>query len=264
MLLRVGIMQINILTGNRDANQNKVAAMLDRYYTKSEHTTTIILPELWDVGYSLSNKESLGDIDGKIAVDFLGDLARKYNVWFTGGSVLAKSGKGFPNRAQVINPKGELIASYDKVHLIGLMGDDVHFLRGNKDCRFLIDNIECGCVICYDIRFCEWIRSYALNGTEVLFISAEWPEPRKDHWRALVIARAIENQMYAVACNMTGASGELNFMGGSLIVDPWGKVIYEAGEKEELIFTLIDKDEVKKAREFLPVFKDRVPELYFK
>ena len=264
ILLRVGIMQIDIETGNREANQNKVIAWLDKCYTKSEYTTAIILPEIWDVGYALSVKESVGDPEGKIAADFLGKLAKKYNVWFIGGSVLAKNDEGFSNRALVINTSGELIASYDKVHLIRLMHEDKHFLRGKKDCRFIIDNILCGCMICYDIRFCEWVRSYAINGTEVLFVSAEWPESRIDHWRALIIARAIENQMYVIACNRVGTSDNLSFGGNSLIVDPWGKIIFEGGKKEEFAFFVIDKEEVKKARSFLTVFEDRIPELYFK
>jgi predicted amidohydrolase len=257
-------MQISIVTGDRVANQNKIAGYFDKYYMKSEYTTTVVLPEIWDVGYALSKKESVGDAGGKIAADFLGALARKYNVWFVGGSVLAKSDKGYVNRAQVINPKGELIAVYDKVHLIRLMDEEKHFTRGDKDCRFIMDDTKCGCVICYDIRFCEWIRGYALNGTEVLFVSAEWPEPRISHWRALLIARAIENQMYVVACNMTGATESYNFVGNSLIVDPWGKIIFEAGKEEEFVFSLIDTEEVKKARAFLPVFENRIPELYFK
>ncbi|MCL1876386.1 MAG: carbon-nitrogen family hydrolase [Synergistaceae bacterium] len=256
-------MQIRIETGNREANQNKVSAFLDMHYTKSEYTTAIVLPEIWDVGYALSNKESVGDSEGVIAADFLGKLAKKYNVWFVGGSVLAKSERGYFNRALVINPNGELIATYDKVHLISIMDEDKHFQRGNKDCRFLIDNIKCGCVLCYDIRFCEWVRGYALNGTEVLFVSAEWPEPRIDHWRALLIARAIENQMYVVACNMTGTTEKYNFVGKSLVVDPWGKIIYEAGKEEEFAFFAINTEEVKKVRSFLPVLKERVPELYF-
>lgn len=261
-MLRVGIMQFDIVTGNREANQNKVTAWLEKYYTKSEYTTAIILPEIWDVGYALSHKESIGDEEGKTAVDFLGKLARKYNVWFVGGSVLAQNEMGFFNRAQVINPGGELVASYDKVHLIRLMDENKHFLRGKKDCRFTIDNVKCGCIICYDVRFCEWVRGYAINGTEALFISAEWPEARIDHWRALIIARAIENQMYIIACNRVGATEKWEFGGNSLIVDPWGKIVYEGGKGEEFAFHVIDTEEAKKTRSFLTVFKDRAPELY--
>jgi predicted amidohydrolase len=262
-LLRVGVMQLSIEPGNREANQNKVEYWLEKHYTKSEHTTAIVLPELWDVGYALSQKESVADIEGKIAADFLGKLAKKYNVWFVGGSVLVKNDRGFSNRAQVINPDGNLIASYDKVHLIKLMDEDKHFSRGEKDCRFAIDNVMCGCIICYDLRFCEWVRGYAINGTQVLFISAEWPSPRIEHWRALIIARAIENQMYVVACNGTGSSGNYTYGGNSLIVDPWGKIIFEGGKDEEFAFFVIDIEEVKKVRSFLTVFEDRIPSLYF-
>ena len=117
-------------------------------------------------------------------------------------------------------------------------------------------------MICYDIRFCEWLRTYALKGAEVLFVSAEWPTARADHWKTLLRARAIENQMFVVACNRCGTSGDTTFGGGSLILGPKGEILFEGGDGEEAGFATLDLKDVTDVRNFLTVFNDRVPEIY--
>ncbi|WP_448807915.1 carbon-nitrogen family hydrolase [Aminobacterium mobile] len=263
-MLRIGVLQLDIKIGDREANRLNIQKWLERTLIPTEIPTAIVLPEIWDVGYALEQAEELADPEGKGATHFLGELARTYNVWFVGGSVLAKSGNRFVNRAQVISPKGELIASYDKVHLIGLMDEDTYLAPGKKSCLFPMDGIKAGCVICYDIRFCEWLRTYAVNGAEVLFVSAEWPTVRIDHWENILQTRAIENQMYVVACNRVGTSKGTLFGGSSMVIDPWGQVVYKAGDGEEAGFVTIDTKKVEEIRTYMPIFKDRVPEIYLK
>ncbi|MEA4876975.1 MAG: carbon-nitrogen family hydrolase [Aminobacterium sp.] len=263
-MLRVGLLQLDIKIGDRVANRNNVEKWLERVMTPSEIPTAIVLPEIWDVGYALEQTSELADPEGENSVHFLGDLAQKYNIWFVGGSVLAKSGENFVNRAQVISPNGKLVTYYDKVHLIGLMDEDKYLVSGKKPCYFSIEGAKAGCVICYDIRFCEWLRTYAINGSEILFVSAEWPTARIDHWKNILKTRAIENQMYIVACNRVGTSKETLFGGASMVVDPWGKILYQAGCGEESGFITIDTEKVKEIRSYMPIFKDRVPELYLK
>jgi len=101
-----------------------------------------------------------------------------------------------------------------------------------------------------------------LKGVKLLFISAEWPSARAKHWEILLKARAIENQMYVISCNRCGSTSEESFDGGSLVIDPWGEVLLNAGSKEGLYFTNIDPNKVVEARTKVPVFKDRVPALY--
>lgn len=264
MLLRAGILQFDICIGNRAENQRRVASWLEATWTPSDAVTAIVLPEIWDVGYALEEKETVADKDGQQALNFLGGLARKYNVWFVGGSVMTKTDEGFVNRAQIINPRGELVNYYDKVHLIGLMDEDKHFLRGARKCEFEIEGVKSAACICYDIRFCEWQRTFAVDGAEILFISAEWPESRIEHWKALLKARAIENQMYVVACNRVGTSKDTLFGGNSAVIDPLGRMLYAGGDKEEAAYVTFDTDKVRQTRSFLTVFGDRTPNLYFK
>lgn len=262
MKLRVGVLQLDIAIGDKQRNCRNIEDWMASFYVPSELPTAVVVPEMWNTGYALSRAKELADPEGAESAAFLGELARKYGVWFVGGSVLASTKKGYANRAQVINPDGKLVVQYDKAHLIRLMEEEKYFTGGRKTCLFDLEGVKAGCVICYDIRFCEWIRTYALKGTEVLFVSAQWPSARADHWRTLLRARAIENQMYVVACNRCGVSEETHFGGGSMILGPKGEIYFEGGAGEEAAFAAIDLDEVAKTRNFLTVFEDRVPEIY--
>ncbi len=261
-MLRVGILQLDVQIGNKEANFRRVRDWMERAYVRSTLPTAVILPELWNTGYDLKREAELASPEGEETALFLGQLAKKYGTWFIGGSTLASVRGGYTNRAQVINPEGKLLTHYDKVHLIPLMDEDKYFLPGRKDCIFDWEGITSGCVICYDLRFGEWIRHYALKGVKVLFISAEWPNMRAEHWNLLLRARAIENQMYIVSCNRCGISDGTTFDGGSLVVDPWGKVLLDAGKMEGFSFLDLDLDKVDEARAKVPVFRDRIPSLY--
>lgn len=264
MKMRVAVLQLDIALGDKKKNYENIERWMAATHTPSDLPTAVVLPELWNTGYALSRAKELADPEGHDAQAFLGGLAKKYGVWFVGGTVLVSTGSGFANRAQVIDPKGNLVGHYDKVHLIRLMEEEKYFTAGRRDLRFDLEGVQAGVVICYDIRFCEWLRSYALQGTEVLFVSAQWPTARADHWRALLMARAIENQMYVVACNRCGTSGDTHFGGGSMVLGPKGEVLFEGGNGEEAGYVVIDTDEVTRTRQFLTVFKDRVPEVYKK
>jgi predicted amidohydrolase len=119
-----------------------------------------------------------------------------------------------------------------------------------------------GLIICYDLRFPELIRHYALQGARLILIPAEWPHPRREHWRTLLRARAIENQCFVAACNRVGQSKGAAFFGASTVVDPWGEPLIEGGETEALLTVTIDLAQVDVVRQRIPVFADRRPELY--
>jgi predicted amidohydrolase len=96
----------------------------------------------------------------------------------------------------------------------------------------------------------------------VICIPAQWPKPRQEHWRTLVRARAIENQLFVVACNACGPIGKLDFFGMSMIVDPKGELLAEAGEEQTEIIAPLDMQEMAQWRAQIPCFNDRRPELY--
>lgn len=262
-MFSTGIAQIDICFGDRPRNQERVRAWMARHCQPGPDRTVIVLPELWDVGYALERKNELADDEGREAAHFLGGLARQYKVWFAGGSVLARTAGGIVNRAQVVDPSGALVAGYDKVHLVPMMDEPLHLTGGNSRCIFPIAGTTASCIVCYDLRFCEFIRRCALDGAKTLFVSAAWPEERIDHWSSLLRARAIENMMFVVACNRVGSSGETRFGGNSMVIDPWGVVLYQgSADAEEGAFVSFDPAVTDHIRKQLKAFEMRRPELY--
>ena len=262
-MLSIGIAQIDICLGDRPRNQKRVREWMAQYCKPGPYPTVIVLPEIWDLGYALERKDELADNEGREAARFLGSLARQYKVWFAGGSVLARTAGGIVNRAQVVNPSGRLVHWYDKVHLVPMMDEPLHLAGGNSRCMFTIAGITACCAVCYDVRFCEFIRRCALDGAQVLFVSAEWPEERIEHWRILLRARAIENMMYVVACNRVGSSRGIRFGGNSMVIDPWGVVLHQgSADVEEGVFVSFDPAGVEHIRKQLRVFDMRRPDVY--
>lgn len=257
--MRVCALQMDVRSGDRAANHATVRRLVSEAVSLCS-PDIIVLPELWSTGYALEQVVELADEQGDAR--FLVGLAREHGLAFAGGSVLAAAdGKVF-NRAQVIDREGRYVASYDKVHLFRLMEEDRYLAPGTSTPLFELGGMPCASVICYDIRFCELPRKLAVQGAEVLFVSAEWPSPRVEHWRTLLRARAIENQMYVVACNRCGVTGNTEFAGRSAIIAPDGAVLAEAGTGEEIIWVDIEPEAVRRVRNTIPVFDDRVPDLY--
>jgi predicted amidohydrolase len=125
-----------------------------------------------------------------------------------------------------------------------------------------------GLSICYDLRFPELFRTYALHGARAVLSPSAFPYPRISHWKVLVRARAIENQMYVIGVNQVGsedfgADGSVTYFGDSCIIDPWGDKVVEAGEtSEELLTASIDLDEADEIRHRMTILSDRRPDLY--
>ena len=226
-------------------------------------TDVIVLPETWNVGFfPREGLAELADKDGKAVKERIGALAAKYSVNIVAGSVANKRADGVYNTASVFDRDGKLIASYDKTHLFTPMGEHDFFQKGDHLAPFTLDGVKCGIIICYDVRFPELTRTYAVNGMDMLFVVSQWPRVRIPHLLALTKARAIENQAFVVCCNSCGTAGETVYGGNSSIHDPWGETLALAGDGEETITADCDLTVVKGIRETINVFRDRRPELY--
>jgi len=266
--MKVGIVQISLKQGNPNENYNKVNTIVKNAMQRQVKPEVIVLPELWTTGYDVEKEkfEKLVSPEGKESEEFLGKLAKQYNIWFAGGSVGCSTAEGLKCRAQVINPKGKLVSYYDKIHLFSgaPYKEDQTFTPGKKLPEiFTLYNIPSACVICYDIRFCELIRKLALQGAKLLFVSSSWPLIRSDHWRYFLITRAIENQMFVIASTLTGKTGDNIFSGHSMAIDPWGKIIGELDENtEDVIVVDVDINKVEETRNKIPIFVDRKPKIY--
>lgn len=258
--MKAAVIQMDIEFGNPQINFEHVTDQIRE--ACNNEADVIVLPELWTTGYDLEMLDQIGDPDGERTIEFISSLASTYHVNIIAGSVAVRKGKKVYNTMLVFDREGEVVKEYSKVHLFRLMNEEKYLTSGNEDGHFTIDDIPVAGFICYDIRFPEWIRKHALEGAKVLFVPAEWPKPRTEHWRNLLITRAIENQCYVVACNRIGKDPNNEFGGHSIIIDPWGEIVAEAEEEEMTLYADIAIDHLDEIRTRIPVYEDRRTDLY--
>lgn len=221
----------------------------------------VLLPETWNTGFfPKENLASYCDRDGTETKRRIGALAAELGVNIVAGSISNRKYDGIYNTAFVFDRKGACVAQYDKTHLFTPSGEHAYYKLGDHPCTFELDGKRCGLIICYDLRFLELVRTLALTGLDVLFIPAQWPAIRRRHWDTLVAARAIENQMFVVACNSCASDTKCG--GSSRILDPWGEVIAEADDRETVISGELDFSVIEQIRSSINVYRDRRPELY--
>ncbi|MCR8634919.1 MULTISPECIES: carbon-nitrogen family hydrolase [Paenibacillus] len=258
----VALLQMDIAIGEPKLNFSKLEVMLEQAVQQGPKPDVILFPEMWNTGYALDRIHELADTEGQQAHELLSAFSRKYGVNIIGGSIAEKKGDEIYNTIYAYDREGNRVADYSKIHLFRLMDEEKYLKEGKSLGQLQLDDIPAGMMICYDIRFPELSRKLALGGAQILFVPAEWPNPRLHHWRTLLMARAIENQMFVVSCNRVGISGTTEFFGHSMVIDPWGEVLAEGDETEQIIRAEIDMELVGQVRSRIPIFEDRRPTLY--
>ena len=220
----------------------------------------VMLPELWvQGGFAFPTfPESAESITGP-AVTALQAAAKEAGVWLHGGSLVTRDDDGkLRNTAIVISPTGELVTKYAKRHLFGFSGGETTVLTAGDDLVTVdLPWGRAGLSICYDLRFPEMYRALLDLGSKIYLIPSAWPERRIAHWSLLTRARAVENQCFVISCNGVGVQGDTVLGGRSVIVDPWGAVLAEGGDDEEVLTCDLDIETIDKTREIFPVLKDR-------
>ena len=262
--MKIAAIQMKVALKQIDVNYHRAEDWIRQ--AAAAGADVVVLPEMWSGGFVTTDlDERLADVDGQRAQAFLERLAGELKINIVGGSVATKKGGDYFNTCYVADRQGRMIADYDKAHLFSFAGEDKRFSAGDQLASFALDGVTCGVVICYEIRFPEWSRKLALTGSKVLFVPAQWPLPRVGHWRVLNQARAIENQIFVVAVNGCGeALKDQQNAGNSMIIDPLGKLLADAGAdpEEKLIVAEVNLAELDKARNNMTVYKDRRTELY--
>ncbi len=229
----------------------------------------VLLPELWSTAYALERAAELASplverVEHAPAANWfarLAAMARANGVWLAGSTLEAREGRYY-NCLTVYSPEGLLCGVYRKVHLFRLMQEEQYLAPGPAQATVDLPWGKAGLAICYDLRFPELFRRYAVEGARLLLLPAEWPHPRREHWRTLLRARAIENQCFVAGCNRVGESKQTEFFGASAVIDPWGETLVEGGEAEALLTVAIDLEAADAARRRIPVFEDRRTDLY--
>jgi omega-amidase len=258
--VKIALIQMNVIQGASKQNQDQAAQMIAE--AAKSGAEVVVLPEMWKSGYDFGNlSEHAETIDGSTA-SFLAGQSKLHHIYLVGGSFTQQNKGHVYNTSLTFDPNGKLINQYSKLHLIGLMQEDQYLSAGEYYGIFSIGEALASVIICYDLRFPELARAYAIEGASILFVLAQWPVQREAHWLALLRARAIENQMYVVGTNVVGHNENDKFHGKSIIFDPWGEVVAEAGKQKQIVYGEIDLHVVAKIRRDIPVFQDRVPHLY--
>lgn len=256
--IHAAAIQFNVKQGDVDANLAYVRGALSRAAERGAQLA--VLPEMWSSGFSYRNLNELA-LRTQGIVDELLEISRSLKLVIC-GSMPEPDGDAKVFNTVFLADNGRLAGIYRKMHLFSLLGEDRAFAAG--DSWLLADTSlgKVGVIICYDLRFPELSRRLALEGARVICVPAQWPKPRQEHWRTLVRARAIENQLFVVACNACGPIGKLDLFGMSMIVDPKGQVLAEAGEEERELVAPLDMRAMADWRAQIPCFNDRRPELY--
>ncbi|MFJ5290415.1 MULTISPECIES: carbon-nitrogen family hydrolase [unclassified Streptomyces] len=255
--MRASLLQIAVNPAESPASRRLRVADLVRDQSGAD---LVVLPELWPVGafaYESFAAEA-EPLDGPTH-EAMAKAARDAGVWLHAGSIVEQDPEGpLYNTSLVFSPEGERAAVYRKIHRFGFdKGEAV--LMGAGDALVTVDLPETtlGLATCYDLRFPELFRGLTDAGAHLLVVPAGWPERRRSHWTLLAQARAVENQAYVLACGSAGTHADVPQAGHSIVVDPWGEVLAEAGPDEEVLTVELDPALVARTREQFPALKDR-------
>ncbi len=251
--MRAHLIQLAYTDGEGLPERTSRAAYLVRSQRGAD---LVMLPELWPQGgFAYDRWAELAEpLDGPV-VAAMAAAARDIAAVVHMGSLVERDEAGqLFNTSLLLGADGGVLATYRKIHLFGFSDGEPKLMTAGQD---VVVHDRIGLATCYDLRFPELFRALLDRGARLTLLTSAWPAKRVGHWRVLVQARAIENQMYVVACNTAGTHSGVAMGGHSMVVDPWGTVLAEAGAAEEVLGADLDLGTVASARAGFPVLADR-------
>jgi len=255
--LRVALVQLDIAWEDVAENHRRVAERLAR--AAAEGARLALLPEMFPTGFSM-DAGKMAQPPGGPTETFLREQAAARSTWII-GSLPEAGGAGRPrNTALVVSPSGDVVR-YSKIHPFTFAGEHRHYAAGDRVVTVEIDGVRVTPFVCYDLRFPEPFR-FAAKETDLFAVVANWPDARREHWRTLARARAIENLAYVAAVNRVGEGGKLRYAGDSALVDPWGETLVEGDASDRVLVADVDPAKVAEARAKFPVLEDVRPQAY--
>jgi predicted amidohydrolase len=258
--MQLSLGQTHLHLGDVERNFERVRAWTAEAARRGSQL--VVFPELWPTAYDLENWQKHADPLGEGMFARLSALAKERRIAIASSVLELKDGRAY-NTFVLYDAGGALIGTYRKVHLVPMLDEPRWLAPGDKLALVETEWGMAGLGICYDLRFPEMWRQYALGGARLFVLPAEWPSRRAVHWQTLLRARAIENQVFIAACNRVGESKGEAFAGKSAVIDPWGEAVVEGGADTEVLLTAeIDLTKVDDIRARIPVFKDRRADLY--
>jgi predicted amidohydrolase len=248
--LKIGLVQYSPVWEDKNLSIEKIKKLVE----SSSDINLLIFPEMTLTGFTMKSKDFAEDIEGESYL-FFKSIARKKKCAILYG-VIEKGNKKNFNTLVHINNQGKIISSYRKIHPFSYSKEDIFYGKGKSPTITKVKSIKIGLSICYDLRFPELYRFYAKEKVDMIVDIANWPDTRIEHWRALLKARAIENQCYVVGVNRIGDDPKLHYDGFSSVFDPMGKEIAAVENEEKVITVEIDKSVVDEVRKKLPFLND--------
>lgn len=249
--LKVTVFQAYLFWENIDKNLQNISLRLSGGLR--EKTDLIVLPEMFNTGFTMQAEPLAEEMDGK-TMQWLKNTAIQYGCVITGSLIIKENGKYY-NRMIWMPPSGDY-QFYDKHHLFSLGEEDKNFTAGSTPLIVDLKGWKIRLAICYDLRFPVWLRNKD-GAYDILLLIASWPDKRSSHWRTLIHARAVENQSYVIAVNRVGHDGhQVYHSGHSMCIDPYGNTVYYKPEDEDLYTFSINYHDLEKTRADFPFLKD--------
>jgi predicted amidohydrolase len=254
--MKIALLQMDLAWEQAGENHRRAERLLER--AAAQGARLALLPEMFSTGFSME-PQRVAQEPGGASEAFLRETARSLSIWIFGS--IAERGEPRPrNMGLLVSPQGS-VTRYAKIHPFSFSGEDKHYAGGERVVTVDVEGLRVTPLICYDLRFPEPFR-LAAPETDVFAVVANWPDARRDHWRTLLRARAIENLAYVAGVNRVGEGGRLRYAGDSTAVSPWGEVLAEAGAEETVLLFEAERDAVAQAREKFPVLSDVRPQAY--
>jgi predicted amidohydrolase len=256
---RVALLQVSSDASESAADRiERVLGILEETLPQAD---IAVLPELWISGaFDLPlAREVAAPLDFPV-LERIRAMAKAADTWVHAGSYAEclPDSRTF-NTAVLIGPDGEIVATYRKRHLFGFAtGERTLITAGDALIVAETPLGHTGIATCYDLRFPEMFRDLVEAGAETFLVASGWPTPRIGHWDVLTRARAIEDQAWMVACNGVGSHADITLGGHSVVIDPQGNVVAEAGSDETVLFADVARGRARVWREAFPVLDDRL------
>ena len=245
--------QLDVVWEDPVANHARASALLAGATVPAG--SLVVLPEMFATGFSMNDAQAAEPPGGPSEL-FLASLAQRHAVTVVAGLAVRGPDGRARNQALTFGPNGALLTRFTKLHPFALGQEHEHYAAGHEIATFAWQGLVVAPLVCYDLRFPETFRAAIRRGAELFVVIANWPAVRIQHWIALLRARAIENQAFVIGVNRCGQDPVHSYPGRSLVIDPLGEILVDAGEREGCATVTLNEAGLRQWRQGFPALRD--------